>query len=187
MKRINKEIYEIKENYKNIDDNVNIYIEVYLPDNYINEPLDIIYLHGVINETEIFERVIDNYFLSVNLNKILVRLVYKYNEIISDYIKNIIVNEINKKYLTMRKYLYCEKEYSKIGFALCENDNYECLCLFKPKFIDYKSLIKVVLIDNSNIVYNQMIDNNMNVKLINKDIDYNNYLYYFDYLFKELT
>ena len=92
MKRINKEIYEIKENYKNIDDNVNIYIEVYLPDNYINEPLDIIYLHGVINETEIFERVIDNYFLSVNLNKILVRLVYKYNEIISDYIKNIIVN-----------------------------------------------------------------------------------------------
>ena len=120
---MNKGVYEIS------NELFKIYVEVCYPDNFENNPLDILYIHGV-SDINCYDEV-TKFLLSKNKDLIIVRLVYKLERIkeLASYINNVLVEEINKKYLIMKNYIYCEGLYGEIGYKLVEGSGYESLCV----------------------------------------------------------
>jgi len=172
---MNKDVYEIS------NEVFKIYIEVCYPDNFENNPLDILYIHGVSDIS--FHDEVSKFLLSKNKDLIIVRLVYKLERLeeLSNYINKVLIDEINKKYLIMKKYIYCEDLYGEIGYKLVEGNNYESICVYNYKNYNKLCKCKVILINDNNL-YNEMIKENIDVKLIK--YNKNGYLSYIDYMCK---
>ena len=81
----------------------------------------------------------------------------------------------------MRKYIYCEDLYGEIGYKLVENNHYESICVYNYKNYNKLCKCKVILI-NDNSLYEMMIKDNIDVKLIK--FNQNGYLSYIEYLCK---
>ena len=172
---MNKDVYEIS------NELFKIYVEVCYPDYFENTPLDILYIHGI-SDINFYDEV-SKFLLSKNKDLIIVRLVYKLERLkeLTSYINNVLIEDINKKYLIMKNYIYCESLYGEIGYKLVEGSSYESLCVYKYNNYNKLCKCKVVLI-NDNSLYEMMIKDNIDVKFIK--FNQNGYLSYIEYLCK---
>ena len=126
---------------------------------------------------------VNKFLLSKNKDLIIVRLVYKLNDLdgLANYINNVLIEEMNKKFLIMKKHIYCEGLYVEIGYKLVDGSSYESLCVYKYNNYNKLCKCKVVLI-NDNSLYEMMIKDNIDVNLIK--FNQNGYLSYIEYLCK---
>lgn len=168
-----KDIYEIS------NDLIKIYVEVIYPEDFENNPYDVLFIHGVTN-IKFYNEVL-NFMKSKTKKIIIVRLVYKIDNIdeLVKFINEVLIEELSKTYLILNRYLYCEDEYALIGNKLTNTGLYESIFINNTSYPKYNCKI---LLTSNNEIYDELVRNNVDVKLI-KFIE-NGYISCLNYLCK---